>query len=254
MPSEVHLLTILPHISPDYSTFSITALAPNEFGALVSAAEDGLARLWSREGQLQSALNHPSPIFAVEWNPSGTLFLTLSRCLASVWDSWGECVRSYVGTELSNWGWRGEWELVIAGQEGVATWDLNQGEVKVILQEPVDNLAVSGSLIAAVQKGCVKVISEESLWSFSSECSCLSWHLHTLVVGTPSGNLSLWNVETREEVKEFEAHKGTVTKLKERGDGELFVSVGEDSVINVWSWSKFAKVRSLSTKYPLADM
>lgn len=49
----------------------------NDGSLLATGAYDGVARIWTREGELRSTLvQHSGPIFALKWNPKGSCIVT----------------------------------------------------------------------------------------------------------------------------------------------------------------------------------
>ena len=49
----------------------------NDGSLLATGAYDGVARIWTSEGDLRSTLvQHSGPIFALKWNPKGSCIVT----------------------------------------------------------------------------------------------------------------------------------------------------------------------------------
>lgn len=82
---------VLRHVNrPEEKAKDVTTLDWNQDGTLLATGSyDGLARIWSKDGELRNTLNkHKGPIFSLKWNKKGDYLLSGSvDKTAIIWDA-----------------------------------------------------------------------------------------------------------------------------------------------------------------------
>jgi len=61
-----------------------------------------------------------------------------------------------------------------------------------------------------------------------------------LLAGDEHGTVTLWNVFTHRELKDFSAHQGWVKGLAVSSEGRTLVTGGNDGLIRVWDMASMS--------------
>ncbi|MBF0193763.1 MAG: protein kinase [Magnetococcales bacterium] len=67
---------------------------------------------------------------------------------------------------------------------------------------------------------------------------------HWVVAGDQGGDLTIWNIDNGELIKEISAHHGAVESISISNDGSRILTGGGDNILNLWESETGNKVRS----------
>jgi WD40 repeat protein len=176
---------------------------------MATSSEDGVARVWDREGKLLAELKvHQGWISDIEFNANGDKVATSSADgTAQIWDLQGNQLAELKGHEGIIWNVTfspdGN-QIATSGEDGTARlWNL-QGEQLAVLkghQGPVWEILFN-------QEG-------------------------TIATRGSDGIVRLWNLQGQQQA-ELKGHQGAVWDIAFNSAGTSLVTCGEDKTIRVW--------------------
>ena len=236
--SELSMLLALRSLQLDYSTEADAALqsavalgAPVQtyvghtadiqqitFSAdgkyLVSASSDGTVRFWDVQSgeELRQFTGHAGPVFLVELSPDGKYMLTSGNDGTNrLWDVNSEKeLHQYPGTFLaSGIAFTSDSKRFAVAKPGILTvYDVLSGEILSQFDIPEMN----GSMID---------------FSPNDQLIALSFI-------EEGGGLTIWNIETGEEVQQYIGHDGWVGWVDFSPDSRYLLSTGQDGTARIW--------------------
>jgi transducin (beta)-like 1 len=269
---------VLPHEPVDSSSQQeinrdVTTVHWNNDGSLLATgAYDGVARIWTSEGDLRSTLvQHSGPIFALKWNPKGSCIVTGGvDKTAVVWDvhsgevkqqfclhkaptldvDWqnNTCFASCSSDKLIH-------VCKLGTERPQRTFQGHKSGVNTVKWDP------SATLLASCSDD-----HTAKIWSMKSE-TCLhdlrehSGDIYTLQwsptgpgSGNPSANpmlatasfdstVRLWEVEKGACLHTLHKHRDPVYSIAFSPDGKLIASASVDMWLYVWSTQDGSLVR-----------
>jgi hypothetical protein len=122
--------------------------------------------------------------------------------------------------------------------EEVQRFTGHTGDIMSIAFSPDDTRMLSGSkdgtmrLWDVTQEGEGRVFRHPPGWWVSSVAFCPDGR--RAIAGYYDYSIRLWDLETRQEVRYYLGHRGTVTSLAVYGDGRTFLSGSEDHTMRLW--------------------
>ncbi len=77
-----------------------------------------------------------------------------------------------------------------------------------------------------------------------------AWHPESTFFATANkrGIVSIWSVENKKKLLEFQGHQGVVSALAWHPDGRLLATGGQLGSINIWDWKNGEHILALETK------
>ncbi|XP_027355742.1 WD40 repeat-containing protein HOS15-like isoform X2 [Abrus precatorius] len=260
-------VVVLQHLkeSTNEESKDVTTLDWNGDGTLLATGSyDGQARIWSRDGELNSTLNkHKGPIFSLKWNKKGDYLLSGSvDKTAVVWNiktgEWKQQFEFHSGPTLDV-DWRNNVSFAtcstdkmiyvckIGENRPIKTFSGHQDEVNAIKWDP------TGSLLASCSDD-----HTAKIWSLKQDK-----HLHDLKEhvkeiytirwsptgpGTNSPNqqlvlasasfdstIKLWDVELGSVLYSLNGHRDPVYSVAFSPNGEYLASGSMDRYMHIWS-------------------
>ncbi|KAK9830274.1 hypothetical protein WJX72_010750 [[Myrmecia] bisecta] len=258
--------TVLKHFKQaENKAKDVTTLDWNGDGSLLATGSyDGLARIWSKEGELKNTLNnHKGPIFSLKWNKKGDLLLSGSvDKTAIVWDGkTGEVKQQFEfhTAPTLDVDWRNNTSFATCSTDKmiyvcklgeaapVKTFQGHQDEVNAIKWDP------TGKLLASCSDD-----RTAKIWSLTSDKCVHDFTLHSKEIYTikwsPSGpntanpnqrlllvsasfdaSIRLWDVESGTCVNTLTNHTQPVYSVAFSPNGEYLASGSFDRDLHIWS-------------------
>jgi WD40 repeat protein len=222
------------------------AYSPDHSLLAVSNSFSGLRLLDAKTGETVSTLDAQGDTLGVAFSPDGTFLAAVySDGSAQLWNvTTGEpgplqpAMSDKTGDSIT---FSSAGGLVAFNNQ---LWDTTTGEVRVIGEEWIDDLAFSpdGSLLAAaswsddsliqvweVADGSLKYTLEGSRSvAFSPDGSILA-------SGASDGRILLWDTAQGELIGTLQGHSGGVSNLAFSPDGTLLASGGFDGTVRLWA-------------------
>ncbi|MEL7505170.1 MAG: AAA family ATPase [Cyanobacteria bacterium J06554_6] len=219
---------------------------------LVSASDDGTARVWSAAGEpLATLAGHRGSVLDAVFSPDGRLIATASddRTLR-LWTVAGEPLQTLNGHEgsVNNVAFSPSGQVLATASNDatlklwtvsgrlVRTFNGHSDWVRSVAFSPDGDYLVSGS-----EDGTVR------LWRTDGELvqtmlGHSSWVLQVtfspdgqlLASGGGDGTVRLWNLEGQ-LIETFEGHSNWVRSVAFSPNGQTLASAGDDQVIHLWS-------------------
>jgi WD40 repeat protein len=235
---------------------------------VVSASEDRTVRGWGPSGELFSLRGHRGPVAGVAFSHDGRRLATAGTEVL-VWDldtaqdslsyndqneemtavAFDPRGAGFVTASGSLFKPEGAGEAVFRDPTGrkVRSMTGHTGAVAAVAVSPDGNRIASGSFDTTVK-----------IWDSATGRELFTLRGHKLpvttvafsnngrfiasgsgMVGTPlsldtPGEIKLWDLEARKEVKEFEGHTGRVTCVRFHPDGARLFSASHDGTVRVW--------------------
>ncbi|KAM0952658.1 putative transcription factor WD40-like family [Dioscorea sansibarensis] len=243
----------------------VSTLAWNGEGELLATGSfDGLASIWSKNGELKKALdNHKETIFFIAWNGKGDFLLTGSNDnRVVVWDTntWESMQEvAFDSEQLLGVAWRNDTSFAACSTDKrICVY--NNGEPQPVktfsgYQEEVHgiNWNPTGSLLASYSHG-----RSIKIWSLERDES-LHDLMHNEIVHTvrwsPTGpgtnnpskpysflasasedrTVKVWDCVHGQLLYSFSGHRASVVELEFRPDGEYLASASEDQHLLIWN-------------------
>ncbi|MFH1004866.1 MAG: caspase family protein [Bacteroidota bacterium] len=198
-------------------TLDITSLSFNPINDyIVSSSKDNTVKIWDGVSgmSLLTLKGHTKPVNAAVFSPDGKSIATGSADNTIIlWDaSTGQIKISLDATskEVTALAWSSDGKyLVSGGAEGaVIIWEMPAGTkvAETNFKAHINSVAISPDVQYLAAAGAGKKIS-------------------------------IWNIETKQMVKEFDAHDKDITTIAFGDKGNLFISVSKDMSLKIWDMS-----------------
>ncbi len=195
-------------------TLDITSLAFNPVNDnIASASKDGTAKIWDATtgGSLFTLKAHAKEVNAVVYSPDGKSIATASSDnTIKIWDSENGKLKSTLeadSKEVVSLTWSADGKFLASGGASgkVILWDMPAGTkfVETNFKSKVNTVSISPDVQYLAAAGVGKKIS-------------------------------IWNINTKEITKEFEAHSSDVSGIAFSDDGKLLISVSKDKSLKLW--------------------
>ena len=231
----------------------IGALAVSRKGSVVSVSADGVARLWTGAPEWQSQV--------LSWKPHGVRDLKFTpddnTLLAAADDSnvhiWNfaderECVLEGHSDWVNCVAVRADGRYALSGSDDgtIKLWDLTRASVAPAVRDHLERVravsitsdgqtAITTSddhtlRVWDVGAGSVRrVLRNQPHWVFA----CVPGG-RRLVSSGSAGNISLWDLDSGQELQRFVGHQDRVRTLAVTACGTRVISGGDDRTIRVW--------------------
>ncbi|KAK7352454.1 hypothetical protein VNO80_17876 [Phaseolus coccineus] len=273
-------VVVLQHFkeSTNEKSKDVTTLDWNGDGTLLATGSyDGQARIWSRDGELNSTLNkHKGPIFSLKWNKKGDYLLSGSvDKTAIVWNiktgEWKQLFEFHTGPTLDV-DWRNNVTFAtcstdkmihvckIGENRPIKTFSGHQDEVNAIKWDP------TGSLLASCSDD-----HTAKIWSLKQDnfLHDLKEHVKGIYTirwsptgpGTNSPNqqlvlasasfdstIKLWDVELGSVLYSLNGHRDPVYSVAFSPNGEYLASGSMDRYVHIWSVKEGKIVKTYTGK------
>ncbi|KAJ7966560.1 F-box-like/WD repeat-containing protein [Quillaja saponaria] len=243
----------------------VTTLDWNGEGTLLATGSyDGQARIWSRDGELNSTLNkHKGPIFSLKWNKNGDYLLSGSvDKTAIVWDTktgeWKQQFEFHSGPTLDV-DWRSNVSFATCSTDNmiyvckigenrpVKTFSGHQGEVNAIKWDPTGSLLASCSDDYTAKIWSLKQDTYlHDLKEHIKEIYTIRWSPtgpstnnpnQKLVMASASfdSTIKLWDVELGRLLYSLNGHRDPVYSVAFSPNSEYLASGSMDKCLHIWS-------------------
>ncbi|CAK0781123.1 hypothetical protein CVIRNUC_005291 [Coccomyxa viridis] len=266
----------LPHSSPDdkEKPKDVTTLDWSGNGQLLATGSyDGLARVWSKEGELKNTLNnHRGPIFSLKWNKKGDLLLSGSvDKTAIVWDGrTGEVKQQFEfhTAPTLDVDWKNNTSFAtcstdkmihvckLGETQPLKTFEGHKDEVNAIKWDPTGKLLASCSDDHTAKIWSLSQSTPlHDLTAHTKEIYTIKWsptgpgtdnpHLPLMLVSASfDTSIRLWNGETGECLHHLTQHTQPVYSVAFSPTGELLASGSFDKNLHMWSVTSGKLVRT----------
>mmetsp|Transcript_15718 Transcript_15718/g.22363 ORF Transcript_15718/g.22363 Transcript_15718/m.22363 type:complete len:753 (-) Transcript_15718:41-2299(-) len=260
----------------------VTTLEWSSNGELLATGSyDGVARVWSRNGDLMHTLrSHRGPIFSLKWNKCGNYLLSGSYDKSTiVWDVSGEMgfVKQQFKHHLApalDVDWKDDSTFAscstdktvhickVGSQEPLHTYSGHIDEVNAVKWDP------SGTLLASCSDDCTAKVWDvtsnqaKPLYDFKShqqEIYTVKWSptgkgsanpskLLMLATASFDGSVRLWNVQNGTCISKLSRHKDSVYSVAFSPSGEYLASGSLAGQLYIWNVRDGKHIRSFKGK------
>ncbi|HBE18902.1 MAG TPA: hypothetical protein DEG17_20525 [Cyanobacteria bacterium UBA11149] len=196
---------------------------------IATASEDGTARLWNQEGNLEVELiGHQGKVRSISFSPNGEYIATASEdSTAILWDLSGNSITQFIGHQA----WVGSVSfspngqyIATASEDGTAIlWDLSGLAIPKTAR--FANCFAAAQAIAKFVGHHGRVLSV----SFSPNSEYIA-------TASEDGTAKLWNLSGN-LIAEFIGHRGWVLSVSFSPNGEYIATAAADSTARLWDLS-----------------
>jgi WD40 repeat protein len=241
--------------SPEFAGFeedvNTLALLPGE-SAIVAAGDEGIVKIWSRDGQEQQSwvASERGPIWDLDVSPDGTTIVTGGLDSAvRLWDRSGQQIASLRGhdnfvnnTQFST---DGKYVITSGGDKTARIWSVD-GEMLTVLEGHAD--VVGRASFSPDGQQVVTTAWDGSIRLWTTEGKLLEeWMGHnsqirgvafspdgkTLVTVDSTSMVRVWDLKGGLEL-EFFSYQSGVNDVVFRADGQALVTGGMDGTTRIW--------------------
>ena len=269
---ESKALAILPHISKTGSVGKTVKALPwtvtstQSHGVAVTLSEDGIGRMWDLKGNLTQVLMEQPGIRLGKWNKHGTALATIGKDnYTAVWGPTGTLTKQYAAAEspITCIDWLSDTEFILGTESGqIVVSSLNQSQsAPIAVQSGAVTILVShagGDFFAAASEQGVGVwtVTGATVLQQSVSATALAWNpkFAVLTIGLASGGIFSWDANSRSTVEIAEKHKGPITAICYRTEGDLFACASGDNRLAVWNLRDGRLLCDIPTPSPVTDM
>lgn len=276
-PVNVMVLQHLKESTKEKSK-DVTTLDWNGDGTLLATGSyDGQARIWSRDGELNTTLNkHKGPIFSLKWNKKGDYLLSGSvDKTAIVWNTrtgeWKQLFEFHTGPTLDV-DWRNNVSFAtcstdkmihvckIGEYRPIKTFSGHQDEVNAIKWDPTGSLLASCSDDHTAKIWSLKQDNFlHDLKEHAKEIYTIRWSPtgpgtnspnQKLVLASASfdSTIKLWDVELGSVIYSLNGHRDPVYSVAFSPNGEYLASGSMDRYMHIWSVKEGKIVKTYTGK------
>lgn len=198
-------------------TLDITSISFNPInGYIVTGSKDNTAKIWDgvSSGSLFTLREHTKAVNAVVYSPDGKNIATgSSDNTIKIWDAATGQIKTTLNAdskEVTALAWSSDGKYILSGgSEGaIVLWD-----------------AASGNRIL------------ETNFKAKINSVIFSPDVQYIAAAGADKKIIIWNIESKQIVKEFEAHENDINAIAFSDKGSLLVSVSNDASLKIWDVS-----------------